>query len=225
MKVLLIEDEQKTAQSIQLWLEEAGIQVDYAADGFSGQRLGTRNTYDVIVTDVILPQINGVDLCRFFREEGIQTPILVLSALSQPEDKVNGLNAGADDYLAKPFDFHELLARINALTRRATQQVNPAQKLTFADLELNLDTLEAWRAGSKIILTPREFALLEYFVRNQGRVLPKTEIAEKVWNIDAEINTNVIEVYVGYLRNKVDKGFSKPLIHTHFGVGYIMKND
>ena len=225
MKVLLIEDEQKTAQSIKSWLEEARIQVDCAFDGFTGQRLATRNVYDVIISDVILPQINGIDLCRFFREEGIRTPILMLSALSQPEDKVNGLNAGADDYLAKPFDFHELLARIHALIRRAVQPANVAQKLIFADLELNLDTLEVWRTGTKIILTPREFALLEYFVRNQGRVLPKAEIAEKVWNIDAEINTNVIEVYVGYLRNKVDKGFSKPLIHTHFGVGYILKNE
>jgi two-component system, OmpR family, copper resistance phosphate regulon response regulator CusR len=225
MKVLLIEDEPKTAQSIKTWLEEAQFHVDCAFDGFTGQRFATRNEYDVIISDVILPQINGIDLCKYFREEGIHTPILMLSALSQPEDKVAGLNAGADDYLSKPFDFNELLARIYALMRRAVQPAASAQKLLFADLELNLDTLEAWRQGTKIILTPREFALIEYFIKNQGRVLPKSELAEKVWNIDAEMNTNVIEVYIGYLRNKIDKGFAKPLIHTHFGVGYILKSE
>jgi len=225
MKVLLIEDEQKTAQSIKSWLEEAQMTVECAFDGFTGKRLATLNEYDIIISDIILPKINGIDLCRHFREAGIKTPILMLSALSQPEDKVAGLNAGADDYLSKPFHFQELLARLYALVRRSTQQPAFSAKLTFADLELNLDTLEVWRSGVKITLTPREFALLEYLVRNQARVVPKAEISERVWNLIPEINTNVIEVYVGYLRNKIDKGFEKRLIHTHFGVGYYLKNE
>lgn len=223
MKVLLIEDEQKTAASIKSWLEDARFKVDCAFDGFTGRRLAGHNEYDVIISDIVMPGTNGIDFCRYLRDKGVQTPILLLSALSRPEDKVLGLNAGADDYMAKPFDFYELLARINALTRRPGRPTEDPVKLSFADLELNLHSLEVWRAGVKIILTPREFALLEYLVRNQGRVIPKAEISEKVWNLDVEINTNVIEVYVGYLRNKIDKGFGKRLIHTHFGVGYVLK--
>lgn len=225
MKILLIEDEPKTAQSIKTWLEEAQMRVDCATDGRAGRDLAERNEYDVIISDVILPEISGIDLCRHIRQIGVRTPILMLSAQSLPEDKVSGLNAGADDYLGKPFDFQELLARLNALTRRILPQTNRQNKLTFADLELNLETLEVWRAGQKITLTPREFSLLEYFVRNQERVLPKAEISERVWNLDFEINTNVIEVYVNYLRNKIDKGFDKKLIHTHFGVGYVLRSD
>ena len=223
MTILLIEDEPKTAQTIKSWLEEGQIGVDCAFDGPSGRQLAEQNEYDVIISDVMMPKMNGIDLCRHFREAGIRTPILLLSALSQPEDKVAGLNAGADDYLAKPFDFHELLARINALVRRHAPQLAQTNKLAFADVELNLDTLEVWRDGTKITLTPREFGLLEYFIRNQGRVLSKIEILEKVWGVDVVINTNVIEVYVNYLRNKIDKGFDQKLIHTHFGAGYIFK--
>ncbi|MBX2929078.1 MAG: response regulator transcription factor [Saprospiraceae bacterium] len=223
MKVLLIEDEQKTAASIKSWLEEARFAVDCAFDSFTGRRLAEQSEYDIILSDVIMPGINGIELCRNLREKGVKAPILLLSALSRPEDKVAGLNAGADDYLAKPFDFQELLARIHALIRRSGGPADYPVKLSFADLELNLHSLEVWRAGVKVTLTPREFALLEYLVRNQGRVVPKAEISEKVWNLDAEINTNVIGVYVGYLRNKIDKGFDKRLIHTHFGVGYVLK--
>lgn len=225
MKILLIEDEPKTAQSIKTWLEEAYIAVDCAYDGFTGKLLGERNNYDVIVSDIILPGMNGIELCKHFRKIEVQTPILLLSALSQSDDKVTGLNAGADDYLAKPFDFQELLARINALVRRSVQKLSTPQVLSVADLELNLDTLEAWRSGVKISLTVREFALLEYFIRNAGRVLSKAEISEQVWNLDADINTNVIEVYISYLRNKIDKGFETKLIHTQFGHGYILKTD
>lgn len=225
MKVLLIEDEQKTAESIKSWLEDARIEVDCAFDGFTGQRLAAQNEYDVIISDIVLPGVNGIDICRHLRDKGSQTPILLLSALSRPEDKVMGLNAGADDYMTKPFYFPELLARVHALTRRTGRPMEYPSKLSFADLELNLHSLEVWRAGVKIVLTPREFSLLEYLVRNQGRVIPKAEISEKVWNLDVEINTNVIEVYVGYLRNKVDKEFGKRLIHTHFGVGYVLKEE
>jgi two-component system, OmpR family, copper resistance phosphate regulon response regulator CusR len=223
MKILLIEDEPKTAQTIKTWLEDSQIYVDCAYDGNTGKLLGERNVYDVIISDVILPYTNGIDLCTHFRKIGVNTPILLLSALSLTEDKVNGLNAGADDYMAKPFEFNELMARIMALVRRTSPAQNISKKLSFADIELNLDTLEVWRSGTKINLTPREFDLIEYFIRNQGRVLSKSEILEKVWGLDVEINTNVIEVYVNYLRNKMDKGFETKLIHTHFGVGYILK--
>lgn len=225
MKILLIEDEQKTSQSIKSWLEEYQISVDCAYDGSMGLSLATNNTYDVILSDVILPKLNGFEFCRMVRIAGVKTPIMMLSALSQPEDKVTGLDAGADDYMSKPFDLKELLARINALIRRSSDKESVSNILNFADIELNLNTFEVHRAGKKILLTPREFSLLEYLVRNQDRVLPKAEISEKVWNIDIEFNTNVIEVYVNYLRNKIDKGFDKKLIHTQFGIGYYLKNE
>jgi two-component system copper resistance phosphate regulon response regulator CusR len=224
MKILLIEDELKTAQSIKSWLEESQISVDCVYDGAMGRTMAERNQYDVIVSDVVMPKGNGIDFCKQIREKGIKTPILMLSALSQPEDKVLGLNAGADDYLAKPFDFTEFLARINALYRRTSVGVNYPHKISIHDLELNLDTQEAFRAGTQILLTPREFSLIEYLIRNRGRVISKSEILEKVWGLDVEINTNVIEVYVNYLRKKIDKDFEKKLIHTQFGVGYILKD-
>ncbi len=225
MRVLFIEDEPKTAQAVRDFLIEQGIGAECAFDGQMGLRMAEGGEFDVIVTDVNLPLLNGLELCKKLRAKGSTVPILMLSALSQPEDKVLGLEVGADDYMAKPFDFSELLARIRALSRRAKQKMAPVPKLFFADLEMNLDTMEVWRAGEKITLTPREFSLLEYFIRNNGRVLPKTEISAKVWNIDVEINTNVIEVYVNYLRNKIDRGHDKKLIHTQFGVGYIFKNE
>jgi two-component system, OmpR family, copper resistance phosphate regulon response regulator CusR len=224
MKILLIEDELKTAQSIKAWLEDCQMEVDCAYDAQTGRILAERHEYDVIVSDIVMPKGNGVDLCRHFRGLGIKTPMLLLSALSQPEDKVAGLNAGADDYLAKPFDFTELQARIHALYRRIRAGITPqTNKLNILDLELNLDTQEAHRGGQYIPLTPREFSLIEYFIRNSGRVISKSEILEKVWGLDVEINTNVIEVYVNYLRKKIDKGFERKLIHTQFGVGYILK--
>jgi two-component system, OmpR family, copper resistance phosphate regulon response regulator CusR len=224
MKVLIIEDEPKTAQALRAFLkEECQASVDCAFDGYAGKRFAQQNFYDIILTDVVLPHINGIDLCRQLREMGVKSPILILSALYQAEDKVAGLNAGADDYLSKPFDFKELVARIQALIRRANQTLAPQSELGFADLVMNLSTLEVWRGGTKIMLTPREFALLEYLVRNPGRVIPKSELLEGVWGLNEDINTNVVEVYVNYIRNKMEKGFAKKLIHTHFGVGYILK--
>lgn len=224
MKILLIEDEMKTAQSIKIWLEEHQIGVDCAFDSVNGRQLAVSQAYDVIVSDVILPSGSGIDICRSLRSAGVHTPLLLLSALSQPEDKVVGLDAGADDYLAKPFNFTELLARIRALARRRSEPAPSPVVLSFEDLAMNLDTLEVFRNDQKIVLTPREFELMEYFVKNQGRVLPKAEILERVWGLDVEINTNVVEVYVNYLRNKINKGFDKKLIQTHFGVGYILKH-
>lgn len=223
--MLIIEDEPKTAQSLQAYLEEEYLaRVDCAFDGLTGKQLALQAQYDVILTDIVLPELNGIELCVQLREAGVKTPILILSALYQPEEKVAGLNAGADDYLSKPFHFKELVARIQALVRRANQTVSASTRLQFDDLFLDLATLEAWRANQKILLTPREFKLLEYFLRHPNRVIPKLELLENVWGLNEGVNTNVVEVYLNYIRNKVDKGFSKKLLHTHFGVGYVLKS-
>lgn len=223
MKILLVEDEPKTIHSLRQGLEELTWSVDIALDGLKGQSLALQNTYDIIVSDITMPGLNGLEMCKSLRAEGVRTPILMLTALGQTDDKITGLEAGADDYLAKPFEFRELVARIRALGRRQTDNFRLPSVLRFADLELNLDTKTASRQSQTITLTPREFALLTFFVKNQGRVLSKIEIAEKVWDVDFDTGTNVIEVYVNYLRNKVDKGFEPKLIHTQFGQGYVMK--
>ncbi|MFZ1380499.1 MAG: response regulator transcription factor [Saprospiraceae bacterium] len=225
MKVLLIEDELKTGQSIKSYLqEECKYEVIWHNDGLAGLKTAKENNFDIILSDIIMPGMDGITLCSNLREFGIKTPILILSALYQPEDKVQGLNAGADDYLAKPFDFGELLARINALVRRSVKS-KETSVLSFSDITINLSSMETIREGQKINLTPKEFALLEYFLRNSERVISKQELLEKVWNLTHEISTNVIEVYVNYLRNKIDKGFSKRLIHTHFGIGYVLREE
>lgn len=223
MKILLVEDEPKTIHALRQGLEEMNWSVDIALDGVKGKSLATQNQYDIIVSDITMPGLTGLEMCRQLRADGIRTPILMLTALGQTDDKITGLEAGADDYLAKPFEFRELVARIRALGRRQTDNFRLPNVLRFADLELNLDTKTASRQGQIISLTPREFALLTFFVKNQGRVLSKIEIAEKVWDVDFDTGTNVIEVYVNYLRNKVDKNFEPRLIHTQFGQGYIMK--
>lgn len=223
MKVLLIEDEPKTASSIKAFLDENGIQTDLSLNAADGLKKIDRQAFDVIVTDVIMPDMDGIKLSQVLRSKQIKTPILMISALDETEDKISGLDAGADDYLAKPFDLKELLARISALHRRSNLSNLSSEKLNYEDLEINIATLEVTRAGKKIILTPKEFSLLEYLLRNQGRVIPKLEILEKVWNLGVEINTNVIEVYVNYLRKKIDKEFTDKLIHTHFGIGYYIK--
>ncbi len=225
MRILLIEDEVKTIQSLRQGLEENQWTVDMAYDGDTGRRLALKNEYDVIVSDIIVPGINGLELCRQLRREGLKTPILLLSALGETDDKVSGLEAGADDYLTKPFEFREFLARAKALARRPTGTFQPDNILRFADLELDQYSRAVRRAGKPISLTPREFALLEFFMRHPGRVLSKTEIAEKVWDVGFDTGTNVVEVYVNYLRNKVDKGYGQRLIHTLFGQGYVLKEE
>lgn len=225
MKILLIEDEVKVVQSLKKGLNEHRIEMDFAYDGATGCMLAERNEYDVIISDIIVPGLNGFDIVRQLRSRGLRTPVLLLTALGDTDDKVRGLEAGADDYLVKPFEFRELLARLKALSRRGKDLVQPKNILTFSDIEMHLDAREFMRAGRKIDLTPKEFALMEYFIRNQGRVIPKAEIAEKVWDINFEIASNVIEVYINYLRNKVDKPFEKKLIHTMFGTGYILKEE
>ncbi|HLP96679.1 MAG TPA: response regulator transcription factor [Saprospiraceae bacterium] len=223
MRVLLIEDEPKTLQSLRQGMEENGWTVNTAMDGVMGLRLAIQGDYDVIVSDITMPGLTGLELCQKLRAEQKSTPILLLTALSHTDDKVAGLDAGADDYLAKPFELKELLARVKALSRRNTTTLKVENILRFQDLEQDLDAKTVKRSGQVILLTPREFALLEFFLRNPGKVLSKIEIAEKVWDMNFDTGTNVIEVYVNYLRNKIDKGFDVKLIHTQFGQGYMLK--
>ncbi|MCP9749181.1 response regulator transcription factor [Lacihabitans sp. CS3-21] len=223
MKILLVEDEAKTLQLIKQGLEQHNIEVDIAYDGLMGLTLAQRNPYDLLITDIILPEINGLNLCRKLRESGFETPILLLTALSTTTDIITGLDAGADDYLGKPFEFSELMARIRALTRRNKAIAAPSNILRVADLELNQDTKQVKRAGKEILLTAKEFNLLELLMRHPGRVISKVELAEKIWEITFDTGTNVIEVYVNFLRKKVDKDFDKKLIHTQIGMGYVIK--
>ena len=225
IKILLIEDEPKTVQSLKQGLEENNYDVSIAYDGNMGKQLALAHTYQLIVSDIIIPGINGVDLCRELRAQGIQTPILMLTALSTTDDKLNGFEAGADDYLPKPFDFKEFLARVKALIKRSNQTILDAQVLKFADLEMDLNSSLVSRAGQMIHLTSKEFQLLEYFLRNQEKVISKAEIAENIWEVEDENSSNLIEVYVNYLRKKIDKGFSSKLIHTQFGMGYILRQE
>lgn len=225
IKILLIEDEPKTVQSLKQGLEENNYDVSIAYDGHMGKQLVLAHTYQLIVSDIIIPGINGLDLCRELRALGIQTPILMLTALSTTDDKLNGFEAGADDYLPKPFDFKEFLARVKALIKRSNQTILEAQILKFADLEMDLTSSLVSRAGQMIYLTSKEFQLLEYFLRNQEKVISKAEIAENIWEVEDENSSNLIEVYVNYLRKKVDKGFSSKLIHTQFGMGYILRQE
>jgi two-component system, OmpR family, copper resistance phosphate regulon response regulator CusR len=224
MRILLVEDDIKTAHSIRQGLEENSYKVDMAYNGLVGKALTQTNNYDLIITDIIVPGINGVELCKTLREEGVKTPVIMLTALGAIEEKLLGFDAGADDYLVKPFDFSELLARIRALFNRAlVTNKATVNMLRYADLEMNLDTRMVQRSQKNIDLTGKEYALLEYLLRNAGRVLTKVDIAEKIWDIRFDMGTNVIEVYITLLRKKVDKNFSNKLIHTIYGVGYVLK--
>jgi len=222
MNVLLIEDEPHVSTFIKKGLEEESFHVDVAFDGSTGKKLAMQEDYDIILLDVILPYINGVELCRILRNEKIDVPILMLTALGSTDDIVTGLETGADDYLTKPFKFNELLARINALIRRH-QNLMITPVFTIANLEINEYTKEVKRNGQLINLTPREFFLLQYFIRHQGIVKSRMQILESVWGNDYNTNSNVVDVYVNYLRNKIDKDFSPKLIHSVTGMGYIFK--
>ena len=224
MNILLIEDEVHVSAFIKKGLEEEGFHVDVAFDGYTGNKLALQEVYDVILLDIILPQINGLEVCRMLREEKIETPILMLTALGSTDNIVTGLKTGADDYLVKPFKFKELLARIDALIRRNQNRIiNPVFK--FAGLELNDSTKEVIRNGNVIKLTAREFSLLQYFINNLGIVKSRMQIMESVWGNTYDNNSNVVDVYVNYLRNKIDKDYSSKLIHTVTGMGYIFKED
>ena len=225
MKILIIEDEVKTVQSLKKGLEEHQMTVEFAHDGLSGLQLAETGQFDVVISDVVMPKMTGFELVKKLRLAGVETPVLFLTAMGTTDDKVIGFEAGADDYLVKPFEFKELLVRIRALARRGKEGSLPKTILNFADLEMNLDAKTCHRSGKKIELTPKEFALMEYLIRNQGRVVSKAEIAEKVWDINFDTGTNVIEVYINYLRNKLDRPFDKKLIHTIFGLGYVLKEE
>jgi two-component system copper resistance phosphate regulon response regulator CusR len=225
MRLLLIEDEMKTSHYLKKGLEENGFEVDAALDGKTGRHLAFRNTYDVIVTDIILPGISGREITRALRDAKIQTPVLMLTALNETDDVVEGFDAGADDYLAKPFEFRELLARLRALAKRNRAQHPDSQVLEAADLKMWVDKKQVFRAGIPIELTAKEFNLLEYLLRNKGRVISKQELARHVWNIDFDTGTNMVEVYVNYLRRKMDRDFPVKLIQTQFGMGYVLRAD
>jgi len=224
MNILIIEDNQRVAELIQRGLQENGFATTLAYDGISGKKLALQNHYDLVITDIILPKLDGIDLCKHIRESKPDTPIIMLTALGTTDDKVEGFNAGADDYLVKPFEMRELIVRIRALLKRNNKMVNSTGFiLRFDDLEMNLHTKIVKRADIEISLTPKEFNLLEYMLQNPNRVLSRTEIAEKVWDTHFDTGTNFIDVYVNYLRKKIDKNFDKKLIHTKPGMGFILK--
>ncbi|HYX49132.1 MAG TPA: response regulator transcription factor [Ktedonobacteraceae bacterium] len=220
MHILVVEDEQRLAYLLRRVLLEERHTVDLAHDGNTGLDLALSDSYDVVVLDIMLPGIDGVEVCRQMRTEHIMTPVLMLTARGSVEDRVTGLNVGADDYLVKPFAMEELLARINALLRRRDQRFDEKPRLSVGDLTLDLVGHEARRDGRVIELTAKEYALLEYLMRNQGRVLTRTQIVDAVWRYDMEALSNVVDIYIHYLRDKVDQGFAKPLIKTVRGVGY-----
>lgn len=222
MKVLLIEDDPKVAAFIKRGLEEQTYEVEQAYDGTFGIKLALQQEYDVIILDVILPNRSGLEVCREIRLQNQQVPILMLTALGSTDDKITGLDAGADDYLTKPFEFKELLARIRALTRRGTDN-STGERLSIADLEMDVAKKNVTRGGKPVSLTAREFALLHYLLRNKGRVVSRVDIIEQVWETSFDTGSNVIDVYINFLRKKIDKDHPNKLIHTLVGMGYVLK--
>jgi two-component system OmpR family response regulator len=222
MRILLVEDDAKIASFISKGLKAAGYAVDHAADGERGLHLALIEPYDTAIIDIMLPKLDGLSLIEKMRKEKVRTPVITLSAKGSIEDRVKGLQAGSDDYLTKPFAFSELLARVQALIRRASGLVEPTT-LSVADLSMNLLTREVTRCGKKIDLKPMDFSLLEYLMRNTGRVVSKTMIMEHVWNYNFDPQTNVVESRICRLRDKVDRDCDKSLIHTVRGVGYVLK--
>jgi DNA-binding response OmpR family regulator len=226
MRVLLVEDEPKLCGLIKKVLEEQGYAVDIAYDGQIGENFALTREYDVLVLDIVIPVINGLQLCQIVKQTRPSLPILMLTALGTTEDKVIGLDAGADDYLLKPFEFAELIARIRALIRRSGM-IHTVTKptLRFEDLQLDTNKKVALRGEKEITLTPKEFQLLEYLISHQGRVVSRVELASKIWGINPEKNSNVIEVYLNILRKKIDKDFDHKLIHNRKGLGYILQKE
>lgn len=224
MHILIVEDEVRVADLIKRGLEEYGYAATVAFDGEIGKKLAFNNQYDLIITDINLPKINGIDLCRLIRGALPHIPIIMLTALGTTDDKVDGFDAGANDYMVKPFDLRELHVRIRELLKRSVNQTTSSGFiLRIGDLEMNLNTKRVFRDGVEINLTPKEFKLLEYMMQNAGRVLTRVEIAEKVWDTTFDTGTNFIDVYINYLRNKVDKNFVTKLIHTKPGMGFILQ--
>lgn len=221
MKILVVEDERKVAAFIQQGLEELGNQVDVAFDGLTGKKMAEEKRYDFLVLDLLLPGMSGLEVCKALRTKQPRLPILMLTALGTSEDKLAGFDSGADDYLVKPFEFSELVARIKALVRRANPDME-GNKLVVGDLELDTDKKLAIRAGQIITLTAKEYSLLEYLILNKGKVVSRQQIAGDVWDIHFDTGTNVVDVYVNFLRKKVDKDFDTKLIQTMIGMGYMI---
>lgn len=220
MHILVVEDQQRLAYLLRRVLTEERHTVDLAHDGHAGLDLALSGTYDVVILDVMLPGLDGLEICRQMRAEHVMSPVLMLTARGAVEDRVTGLNVGADDYLTKPFAMEELLARINALLRRRDRHFDETLHLTVGNLTLDLVRHEARRNGRVIELTAKEFALLEYLMRHPGQVLTRTQITDAVWRYDLEALSNVVDIYIHYLRDKIDQGFSHSLIKTVRGVGY-----
>ncbi len=224
-KILVVEDEKNVLSFIKRGFEEEGFSVSGAADGLTGWNLAKTHRYDLMVLDRMLPEMNGLEICRRVREKyGFEVPVIILTALGSTDDIVTGLESGADDYLTKPFHFKELLARANALIRRRHQE-QPTAVYRIADLELDDDTKTVTRGGQQINLTSKEYRLLHYLITNQRRVLSREQILEKVWDVEFDMGTNTVDVYINYLRNKMDKNFPVKLIHTVIGMGYVMKEE
>ncbi len=223
-KILIVEDDVKVANFIKKGLHTQNFESEIASDGNQAKELLAAETFDLVILDIGLPDMSGLDVSKHIRAKNDKVPILMLTAMGSITDKLSGYEAGTDDYLVKPFDFMELLVRIKALLKRVVEPVIQADTLHVADLQLDLKEKVARRSGKVIELTAREFNLLEYLMRNRGRVVSKVDIAEKVWDINFDTGTNFIEVYINYLRNKIDKGFDLKLIHTVIGMGYMLKN-
>ncbi|MEA5457967.1 response regulator transcription factor [Arcicella sp. LKC2W] len=222
--ILVVEDELKVATFIKKGLQTQSFEATIASDGEEAISLLSEQNFDLIILDLNLPDMSGLDVCKHIRENNTRVPILMLTALGTMADKLSGFEVGTDDYMVKPFDFMELLVRVKALLKRTEEIPQPVEKLQVADLELDLDEKVARRGGNVVELTAREFSLLEYLMRNKGKVVSKVDIAEKVWDINFDTGTNFVEVYINYLRNKVDKNFPNKLIHTVVGMGYMLKN-
>jgi len=217
---LVLEDEPKVGAFLKEGLEEQGYMVNLVTDGILGKDAVESSKYDMAILDVLVPHINGLELCSIIREKDKSIPILMLTALGTTENKLKGFESGADDYLVKPFEFEELLARIKALTRRGAESLESANMISAFGLSLDLDKKRANRGGQTISLTGKEFGLLEYLMKAKGRVVSKEEISDKVWGVNFDTGTNFVEVYINLLRKKVDKDFDQKLLHTRFGLGY-----
>jgi two-component system, OmpR family, copper resistance phosphate regulon response regulator CusR len=226
IKILLVEDEKKIAETLRKGLTEQHYEVDVAYDGLIGKKLFDANTYDLAILDINLPLMNGYELARYIRSYNEQILVVMLTAMNATEDKIEGFEAGADDYIVKPFDFQELLVRIRALLKRLHQQpASATNMLKVGDLVMNLNSKEVTREGKLIPLTAKEFQLLEYLIRNKNKVVSRIDIAMNVWDIDFDTKTNVIDVYVNFLRKKIEKDFSSKLIYTQVGMGYVLKDN
>lgn len=224
IRILIVEDEKKIADSLKQGLSENSFQAEVAYDGTVGWKMFKNQSFDLVILDINLPGMNGYELCKAIRSANAAIPVVMLTAMSAVDDKIEGFDAGADDYIIKPFDFRELLVRIRALLKRIHTTVATGTLLKAGDLVMNLDSKEVTRNEQVISLTAKEFQLLEYLLRNKNRVVSRADIALQVWDIDFDTRTNVIDVYVNYLRKKIDKGFDEPLIHTQVGMGYILKD-